>query len=59
MNIISKAYFAQKSEEVCLKKFYIGKDPDPDVSQSRTRIQSNFVRIRNTGLNTGAKRIGE
>jgi hypothetical protein len=39
------------SEEIC-PKIYIGQDPDPepdpDVFESRIRIRSEIVRIRNT-----------
>jgi hypothetical protein len=31
-------------------KIYLGQDPHPDVFESRMRIRSKIVRIRNTGF---------
>jgi hypothetical protein len=45
INILFRAYFREKNFQT---KFYSGQDPDPDVFESRIRIRSKIVRIRNT-----------
>jgi hypothetical protein len=52
MTIPFRAYFCQKQfQKLFWPKIYLGQDPDtdPDVFESRIRIRSKIVRIRNTG----------
>jgi hypothetical protein len=50
MKILFRAYFREKKIlEKSWPKIYLGQDPDPDVFESRIRIRSKVVRIRNTG----------
>jgi hypothetical protein len=47
MNILFRAYFSQKKfPGETWSKIYLGQDPD--VFESRIRIRSKIVRIRNT-----------